>query len=246
MSRILAAVSLAAAIGIAATTVADARDDDRSWHMKATVIEACSCPMVCPCYFSTEPATHVEPDGHAERFCRANKAFHVHKGSFGKTRLDDVEFWTVWDIGDSFADGKMKWAVIHFDSEVTKEQRDGIVAILSHLYPYQWETAVAVGDDMQIDWDKSDDKAVARLDGGKAGEVVLNGAAMRRVKSGRSVIENLRYWAAPRDDGFVLMSAEIEAYRIGPNAFEYKGVNGIVVTFDISSKDAAAAASGGH
>jgi len=246
MSRILAAVSLAAAVGVAATTRAGASDDNRSWHLKASVIQACSCPMVCPCYFSTEPAAHIESDGHAERYCRANQAFHVHKGSFGKTRLDDVEFWVAWDVGDSYADGKMKWAVIHFDPDVAKDQRDGIVAILAHLYPYRWETPITIGDDMEIDWDKSGDKAVARLDGGRAGEVTLDGAAMRRTKTGQTEIENLRYWAAPRNDGFVLMKAETDAYRVGPNAFEYKATNGFMVTFDMSSKDEIAASSGGH
>ena len=34
----------------------------------------------------------------------------------------------------------------------------------------------------------------------------------------------------------------VEAYRVGPKAFEYKGTNGFMLTFDITSKDVAAAA----
>jgi hypothetical protein len=34
------------------------------------------------------------------------------------------------------------------------------------------------------------------------------------------------YVAAPRNDGCVLMPNEVEAYRVGPNAFEFKGTNG--------------------
>jgi hypothetical protein len=41
------------------------------------------------------------------------------------------------------------------------------------------------------------------------------------------------------------MPNEVEAYRLGPNAFEFKGTNGFMITFDINSKDAAAAAKGG-
>ena len=51
------------------------------------------------------------------------------------------------------------------------------------------------------------------------------------------VIRNLRYWGAPRHDGFVLMPNEVEAYRVGDKAFEFKGTNGFMITFDISSKD---------
>jgi hypothetical protein len=29
---------------------------DKDWHFNGTVIEACSCPMFCQCYFNTYPA----------------------------------------------------------------------------------------------------------------------------------------------------------------------------------------------
>src|SRR3982750_3036996 len=36
------------------------------WAMNATITEACSCPMFCQCYFSTEPAGHAAGhEGHA-------------------------------------------------------------------------------------------------------------------------------------------------------------------------------------
>src|SRR5207237_3762594 len=47
------------------------------WAMNATIIEACSCPMFCQCYFSTEPAGHASGhEGHAghgegaEHYCK--------------------------------------------------------------------------------------------------------------------------------------------------------------------------------
>ena len=33
------------------------------WAMNATIIEACSCPMFCQCYFDTKPAPG-DPHGH--------------------------------------------------------------------------------------------------------------------------------------------------------------------------------------
>ena len=53
------------------------------------------------------------------------------------------------------------------------------------------------------------------------------------------VIKNLKYWGAPRNDGFVLMPNEVEAYRVGPKAFEFKGTNGFMITIDMTSKDLA-------
>jgi hypothetical protein len=51
------------------------------------------------------------------------------------------------------------------------------------------------------------------------------------------VISNLKYWGVPKNDGFVLMKNEVEAYRTGDKAFEFKGTNGFMITFDMSSKD---------
>ena len=58
---------------------------------------------------------------------------------------------------------------------------------------------------------------------------------------GPVVIQNLKYWGAPRNEGFILMPNEVEAYRVGPNAFEFKGTNGFLITVDMNSNDVAAA-----
>jgi hypothetical protein len=47
----------------------------------------------------------------------------------------------------------------------------------------------------------------------------------------------VRYWGTPRNDGFVMMPNEIEAYREGPKAYEFKGTNGFMLTFDMNSRD---------
>ena len=73
------------------------------------------------------------------------------------------------------------------------------------------------------------------MDGGKAGEVKLKKFA--GMTADPIVIKNLNYWGVPRHDGFVLMPNEVEAYRVGDKAFEFKGTNGFMITFDITSND---------
>jgi hypothetical protein len=58
------------------------------------------------------------------------------------------------------------------------------------------------------------------------------------------VIKNLKYWGAPRNDGFVLMANEVEAYRAGDKSYEFKGTNGFMITLDMNSNDVAAGAMG--
>ena len=57
MRRTLLVISLALAVVSAGHTSPNAK-----WHMNATAIEACSCPMFCQCYFNSAPAAHSEAD----------------------------------------------------------------------------------------------------------------------------------------------------------------------------------------
>lgn len=237
----LLALGAALAFGVARTHAAGSAP---AWSMNATIIEACSCPMFCQCYFSSKPAGNMSHMSHGdmgkeemEHYCRANNVFKVNKGSFGATKLDGAKFWLAMDLGDDFSDGTMKWLVVHFDPAVTKAQRDGIMAVLGHVYPVKWEQAPVMGADLPIEWTHTGDKAVARLDGGKAGEVILNGGVVNRDKQAPTVITNLHYWGAPRNDGFVLMPNEIETYRLTDKAFEFKGTNGFMITLDINAND---------
>ena len=204
------------------------------WSLNATIIEACSCNMFCPCYFSTVPSGH----GHGsmvEHFCRFNMAYRVDRGNFKGVSLNGINLWIAGDLGADFSKGA-NWAEVTFEPSVRKEQREAIATILPHVYPVTWKS-FTIGQDAQIEWTATKDRAEARLDGGKAAIVILNrnpGMTNEPV-----VIRNLRYFGAPRNTGFVLMPNEIEAYRVGPNAFEFKGTNGFMITYDITSRDVA-------
>jgi hypothetical protein len=203
------------------------------WAMNATVIEACSCPMFCQCYFNTKPAGHAGHDQPAH-FCRANNACKVNKGHYGAVKLDGAKFWIATDLGDDFADGEMDWAVLYFDKALSKEQRDGIGAIVNHLFPVKWKSLTTAEGSIDT-WRFDKDQAHALLDGGKTGEVKLK--RFPGMTTEPVVIKNLKYWGAPRNEGFIMMPNEVEAYRTGPKAFEYKGTNGFMLTLDITSKD---------
>jgi hypothetical protein len=214
------------------------------WHMNATIIEACSCPMFCQCYFNMEPAEHTGHQGHGGggHFCKFNNAYKVNKGNYGSVKLDGAKFWASGDLGGDFSKGKMDWAVLTFDKATTPEQRQAIQTIVGRLMPVTWNSfTTAEGD---ISWTASATQAHALLDGGKTAEVKLQANPTAMNKSEPTVIKNLTYWGAPRNDGFVLMPNIVEAYRVGPKAYEYKGSNGFMITFDIDSKTAPAAPAG--
>lgn len=233
-------IVVAASVAFAADTMKKPATAD--WSMNASIIEACSCPMFCQCYFSSEPAAHMDMAGgdmsHAH-YCKFNNAFKVNKGSYGKTKLDGAKFWVAGDLGSDFSKGQMDWAVLTFDPSVTPDQREGIKTIMGHVYPVKWNS-FTVATDQPMKWTATRDDAVANLDSGRAAEVVLK--KNQGMTADPIVIKNLKYWGAPRNDGFVLMQNTVEAYRTGDKAFEYKGTNGFMITFDITSKDMAATA----
>lgn len=211
------------------------KSPEPDWALNASIIEACSCPMFCQCYFNTKPAAHHEGhDGMAEHYCRANMAYKVNKGHFGNVKLEGVKFWLAGDLGGDFSQANTDWVEVTFDPTVTKEQRQALAVILGYVYPFKWKSFTVAGD-APVEWHATKDRAEARLNGGKNGELALR--RFQGMSSDPIVISNLKYFGAPRNDGFVLMPNEVEAYRVGPKAFEYKDTNGFMITIDISSKD---------
>ena len=204
-----------------------------AWAMNATIIEACSCAMFCPCYFSTIPSAHAHGSGMSEHFCRFNMAYRVNQGQFNSVSLNGLKFWIAGDLGADFSKSG-EWAEITFEPSATKQQREAITTIVPNVYPVNWK-AFSIGQDAPIDWSATKDRADARLDAGKGGVVSLQ--RNQGMTADPTIIANLRYVGAPRYTGFHLMPNEIHAYRRGPKAFEFKGSTGFMITYDITSKD---------
>jgi len=228
-------VSLCAALLLVGSTTEHLGSQTGDWALNATVIEACTCPMFCQCYFASEPAGH-QHSGQTEHFCRFNNAYRVNKGNYGATKLDGAKFWISGDLGGDFSHGQMDWAVVTFDKAMTKEQRDGVGAMLAHLFPVKWNSLTTAEGSIDK-WEFTKDYAVATLDGGKTAEVRLRRQEGNANKPEPPVVMNLKYWGAPRNEGFVLMPNEVQAYRVGSKAYESKGTNGFMLTLDMTSKD---------
>ena len=221
--------------GVLAQAVA--KEDSVDWAMNATIIDGCSCRLLCPCIFGSpatvgSAATH-EHKGH--RSCYFNQAFRVNKGHYRQVRLDGLKFWFAGDKGDA------KTVELTFEPSATKEQRQGIREFLSHFLPLEWESFTE-GPDAKIEWKAEPLRAEAKLDGGKAAEVVLTRHSGATGK-GTTVIKNMSYFAATRNDGFSILPVEIIAYRRGPKPapFEFRGTSGWTLTIDMNSKDVTAA-----
>ena len=155
----------------------------------------------------------------------------------GNVALDGIKFWVAGDLGGDFSKGMMDWAVVTFDRVTGKEQRDAIASILGSVYPVKWNSLTTAEGD--ISWTPGKDEAHAMIDGGRTAEVALK--RFQGMNDDPIVISNLRYWGAPRNDGFIMMPNTVEAYRVGSKPFEFKGTNGFMITIDADSAGGAAA-----
>ena len=124
-----------------------ANEGSVDWAINATIIDGCSCQLLCPCIFGSpatvgSAATH-EHAGH--RSCYFNAAFRVNKGHHRQVKLDGLKFWFAGDKGDA------KTVELTFEPSTTAEQRAAIRMFLSHFLPLKW-TSLTEGPDAAIDW----------------------------------------------------------------------------------------------
>jgi hypothetical protein len=205
----------------------------KHWHFNGTVIEACSCPMFCQCYFNTKPALHKTKHG-VEHFCKFNMAYKINKGYYGETDLAGVKFWVAGDLGHSWQRGNTEWAIVTFQPGTTDEQKQGVVTALTHIFPVKWK-AFEVAEDAEIEWMATEDRAEAKLAKGAKAHIILNKWQGMGGKTG--VLENVAYFGAARNNGFKMMPNEIETWKSGDKAFEFKGTTGFMITVDMKSDD---------
>jgi hypothetical protein len=69
-SFLMMALALVAPLGRA--------DEPKEWAMNATIIEACTCPMFCQCFFNEKVAGHHDhATGQMKHYCKGNLAFKI-------------------------------------------------------------------------------------------------------------------------------------------------------------------------
>ncbi len=186
------------------------------WSFKASYIEACSCRMFCPCYFSTNP------DGH---FCQFNNALQIKQGNLGNVKLDGMKVWLTGDLGDDFGDGTAEWLVFTFEPSATKEQIDAATKIIAKIYPVKW---TVLGIDKKNILMEFGEKPYARLGNGEA-EIKLD---MIKDRAGKQVVvNNLNYFGPTSNKGFYLGYSN-HHYEGHEKKFEHQHNNGFLIDLE--------------
>ncbi|HKW97221.1 MAG TPA: DUF1326 domain-containing protein [Bryobacteraceae bacterium] len=202
---------------------------DVPWQARLQYIEACSCDLFCPCYFND----HASHQGTGEHKCNFNNVARFAVGKHGDTDLTGIKVWLSGDLGSDWATkGQADWLVATFEPKTTKEQKDGVMAILTKIYPVKW-TSVEM-DTSEITWKISPDgkTAYAKLANGK-GEVKLTRFGGTDAEK-PAQISNVRYFGATWNSPFALYHSD-HFYKGFGKSYQLHHANGFTITVESSS-----------
>lgn len=235
-------VTGAAVAGLAAgvsrySAVAAPLAPSREWAVDVTVLESCSCRVFCQCFFNGM-AMGTEDSRKPMHPCLFNQAYHVDAGHYGDVDLAGAQFWYSGNAGTDLNQHVWPWAVMTFDSRMSQRQQQALTSVLQKLRFYRDEHWHAHGfaAPAPIEFSAGKDVARASLASGRLAEVSLK--AFKDANDDPVMMLNMGYFGWPRNSGFALMPAELEAYRAPGRAFEFKGTNGLKTRLSMNSGDA--------
>ena len=98
-----------------------------SWSIDGEYFENCNCTVACPCIFSTQPPFASTP---TEGACEVAFGFHIDRGKFGETSLDNLNAAMIARTPGPMGEGNWQVAV-YVDERADESQRQAIQAIFS-------------------------------------------------------------------------------------------------------------------
>jgi hypothetical protein len=93
----------------------------QKWQLEGTLFDACNCETLCPCVYFQAPQGED---------CRATAVWHIEKGNYGETRLDDFTMAGIIYSTQNPLMGVEKAAWI-LDEKLAQNQRDALIEILT-------------------------------------------------------------------------------------------------------------------
>lgn len=229
------AVAVGAGLSRYSAVAAPVLPKSPQWSVDVTVLESCGCRVFCQCFFNgmpmgADPSSQVHP-------CLFNQAYQVDRGHYGDVDLAGARFWYSGNAGADLNQHVWPWAVMTFDSGLSERQKQALARILQTLRFYRDEhwRFHSFAPAAPIQWSAERDIARASVDRGKVAEVSLK--AFKDANDKPVMIMNMGYFGWPRNNGFALMPAELEAYRVPGRSFEFKGTNGLKTTLSMNSSD---------
>jgi hypothetical protein len=196
-----------------------------AWDLKGTVVIACNCDYGCPCNFNALPTTGK---------CEGSWTWHVDRGVFGETSLDDLNFTIAVNWPGAIHEGNGE-GVILVDERAGQAQRDAIGELVRGgvggpwgVLAWTWPT---VHGPKPVPFDVHLDGVNSRVKAGDSFEVVSE--TIKNPVTGAEV-----HPGATLPEGIVFKEGDFGSsttYRLSDEvAFEHPGKYTAVGPFDYS------------
>jgi hypothetical protein len=196
------------------------------WELKGTVIVACNCDYGCPCNFNALPTKGK---------CEGTWTWHVERGTFGETSLDDLNFTVCVNWPGAIHEGNGE-ALILVDERADEAQRNAIETLIGGdaggpwgVLAWTWPT---IHGPKPVAYDLHLDGVKTRVKAGNSYEVVSE--TIKNPVSGAEV-----HPGATLPEGIVFKEADFgssTAFRVSDGiAYEHPGKYTAVGPFEYSS-----------
>jgi hypothetical protein len=196
------------------------------WELKGTVIVACNCDYGCPCNFNARPTKGK---------CEGTWTWHVDRGVFGETSLDDLNFTVCVDWPGAIHEGNGE-ALILVDERADEAQREAIETLVGGdaggpwgVLAWTWPT---IHGPKPVTYDLHLDGIKTRVKAGDSYEVISE--TIKNPVSGAEV-----HPGATLPEGIVFKEAHFgasTAFRVSDGiAYEHPGQYTAVGPFEYSS-----------
>ncbi len=197
---------------------------EEPWSAKVTVLDVCSCNLLCPCLFNTHPD---------KDFCKYNTVVKFEKGNYGKVKLDGMKVWMAGDMGADFSNGEMKSMYMAFEPAATEEQVDAAMKVLAHVLPGKAKDTGM--ERAPILWERKGKTIHAKLGEGQ-GEVTLN---LLTGKDGKNPVTLTNFaMGSERKNSGLMLGRSTHHYKGHNLDYAYEGTNGVLVTVESSAEPA--------
>src|ERR671919_210473 len=120
-------------------------DNIPQWKASGDWFDVCKCSIPCPCVFAQSP-TYGDCDGVL--------AYHIKKGQYGNTPLDDLNVLGITYFKGNIWAGETKFtAGFFFDERADQQQRDALQMIFTgNAGGFMAELGKLIGDMRGIDY----------------------------------------------------------------------------------------------
>jgi len=204
------AIAVSTAVVVVAVEPQTAQSATPDWHIAATLSEACSCTVSCPCNFGGKPSH--DP-------CQGNRMVTITTGHVGSVDLAGVSFLIAWDLSS--------WSKVYVNDRVTDAQQKVLETTVLPAAWGQFRRGGVPVSKAPLTIERTEDRVRFSSPESSVEMTVMRGPGQRPVK-----ILNL---PNPYFQDYTQYRSVVHQHTDPDHSFSHSGTNGLTSTWEAGS-----------